>query len=414
MKKIGGVVLVFLCIHGLVKAGPYRGNADRWVDSIYQQMTSVERIGQLVNLKLNVTHDNLGECQALVNTFPVGAVTITGGQPEAIIQFVSTLRHESKCNPLISFESAGNSFSLPVDSVRKLPEKQILGHLNDHSLFAALAKALAEQSAVFKSQLIGTPLCQVASQDGKLKFGFQDYGMDTKEGGSKIANFARAINQASGISNIDWAMPDDYSQNLKSSKLPNTWLKAISENAGFWTVFNNELSEITFTAIPKFAPKDAVLYRKRLFDPLLYKQLGFKGIVNGDLEAMLACDPSSSARDLVLRFLKSGGDMVTTERAPDKLFEDIGGGINAHYLRNPEIQLKVKRLLRLKYLAGGAEDTVFNMDNILRRANNADVNLVNYKIYADGITLLRNDGGIVPYDVIDTTNFASLSIGLTT
>ncbi len=416
MKKVWGVILGIMFVHTMVSAAaPYRGSEDRWVDSIYQRMTYEERIGQLINLKISITRQNLSDYKALVKKYPIGSITITGGEPSAIMEFISVLKYETKCNPLIGFENTGRSLSIPANGVMKFPEKQILGHLNDASLFTALANAITGQYSVFKAKVVNIPVCKVDSNDGDLKFGFQDYGMDQHEGSEKMGNFTREINRAGCVTNIDWAMDientDEFAQNYKSLKWSETWLNAVSENAGFWKDFNNELSQITFTSVPEFTPKEAIFYRKRLFDPLLYKSLGFKGIVNGDIEAIHSTNPSGNIDDLIVRFLKAGGDMITTAVQPAILFEDIDKAVNSHYLRNSEIQLKVKRLLRLKYLTGCSVDSVVNTDNILRRVNNPDVNLVNYQIYGDAMALLRNDRGIIPYEQLDDTNFASLSIG---
>ena len=150
---------------------------------------------------------------------------------------------------------------------------------------------------------------------------------------------------------------------------------------------------------------------KPIVTGLLRDKLGFQGLVFTDALNMKGVTKYYKPGILDLKALQAGNDVLLFPK-------DVTAGVAAikTALENKEIkpkvlEKKVKKILSAKYKAGLHAYKPINTDNLLGYLSRPDADLVKRTLFQEAITVVKNEDKVIPVKVLDTTYFASLTIG---
>jgi CubicO group peptidase (beta-lactamase class C family) len=148
-----------------------------------------------------------------------------------------------------------------------------------------------------------------------------------------------------------------------------------------------------------------------VIDSLLRKSLKFNGLVLSDALDMKGVSNYDSPRSVELKALKAGNDVLLLSVSVDKAVVEIMQAIDSGLYSQDELAVHCKRILGCKYRAGlnrFQPVQLANLYNDLHLPN--EVNL-NFELYRNAITVLKNENKILPVVTSDTLRIASLMIG---
>ncbi len=413
MKKFR-YIFFLLCL--LSTAGKAEINpalfADNWVDSIYQKLTVAERVGQLIDLRITPHQENIQELTGLITKYHIGSVTIIGGNAELSIQLINNLRSNLKVPVFVTAESE-YALNPPFQSAATLPLPTTYLQANDHKLLSSTISTLS--SVYHKLGINGVsynPMELTFSESGL------DYSCSLNINGKTIFNdFAPQYYKNSIVANTDihFQYAGDFAFSPKSldSWNTNTWKEKISDIKSVWKNINTSSSIITIKTLPDFPKNEAAFFNKKIIRPLFWKHLQFGGILSADIDAIKKSQSKYNIDAMVKKLIKIGSDKIVVSDDVELAITAIINGLDIRYFRQNEIKEKVKRILRLKYQVGLS--TAKNIVNyhIEEKLNSPKLISLNYQVYEKAINTQVNGNKIMPFPNLESTNFASLSLGYT-
>ena len=84
--------------------------------------------------------------------------------------------------------------------------------------------------------------------------------------------------------------------------------------------------------------------------------------------------------------------------------------IRKRQIKKKDIELSVKKVLMAKYKVGLSNYHPVNTDNLHLKLHQAKSKVLQHKLYQNAITVVKNKNQLLPFQIIDTTSFASLSL----
>ncbi len=149
--------------------------------------------------------------------------------------------------------------------------------------------------------------------------------------------------------------------------------------------------------MPKLDPSgDPATLSKPILTGLLRQELGFDGVVFTDSLSMKGVrDKYGDARVPVLA-LNAGADVLLTPPDFRAAYDGVLSAIRSGELSQQHVDQSVRRILRLKINRGVLKHPVTDVASVDRVVGTKDHLAAAQRISDDSITLLRNDGAILP------------------
>ncbi|MGX7835540.1 hypothetical protein ACWKSR_10355, partial [Campylobacter fetus subsp. venerealis] len=109
--------------------------------------------------------------------------------------------------------------------------------------------------------------------------------------------------------------------------------------------------------------------------------------------------------------LLAGNDVLLYSQDVPKAKALIKNAISDRRISEKEVDRRVKKILRAKYWAGLNEYRPIDTHKLVERLNTPQTQTIIEDLYADAITVAVNKDNILPFQFLDLSKFASLSIG---
>jgi CubicO group peptidase (beta-lactamase class C family) len=156
----------------------------------------------------------------------------------------------------------------------------------------------------------------------------------------------------------------------------------------------------------------ATTLSKAVVTDLLKNELGFKGLVFTDALNMKGVSQFHKPGEVDMLALLAGNDVLLFSENVPEAIKQIKKAIKNKKISQAEVDTKVKKILAGKYWAGLHKVVPVETTHLHADLNNAQAQLVNRNLYEQAITLVKNERSLIPFHILDTTTFASVSIGL--
>jgi hypothetical protein len=339
MKKVWLLIYVFTLSISLAKATNYDAfPSDHWVDSIYQNLTVAERVGQLIDLKITPEPGNIAELENLINKYNIGAVTIAGGDAIATAQLVGKLKKNQDVPVFITSEN-NHSLALPFYQQMSVPEPETINLSGDVSLFE---KTFAELHEIYRDFGVSSHTYN------PVQASFSEVGFNISSPSHKLVAGISGLYEAYNMpvaTDFYFDFRDDFAFSPKALDNWNNseWRAILSAEMPQWENINNNISIIQIKSLPYFPESEAQDFYKKVINPLFWKHLQFSGLISVDY-SFLAHDPlQASDRDPAKKLLKLGVDKIVVSGDPENFHSEIMEAIEGREFRRNEIREKVKR-----------------------------------------------------------------------
>ncbi len=411
MRKVWLGMLMLGLAAASLKAELSRGYySDIWVDSMYQKLTIAEQVGQLLDVKVEPTQENLLQLINDLTRHQVGFITVTGGEPEAIVQLVNSLRANLNVPVFVTVEEE-NALGFPFEQTASLPKPETYLQLEDPQL---LLSSIAELSGISKSLGIS------ANSFSPVAIEFSEVGMEFKskfdhDDALIFQNYHPSYYRKNFFTNTDFYF-NFTDQFAFSPKLMGTWNSSLwkdklSKLHSEWQKINDTHAIITIKSLPQFPEDEASYFDKKVITPLFWKYFEFGGILSADLDAISGEQTSRKNEETIRTLLKIGSDKILISSDIEKANMALMTGVDQRYFRQNEIKEKVKRLLAMKYKAGLSEKVFVNDNHLVSRLNSPEIQQISYEVYSKAAKVIETGEKVTPFPDLDKTNFASLSLG---
>ncbi|RYJ51236.1 beta-N-acetylglucosaminidase [Flavobacterium petrolei] len=388
-------------------------NSDReknWVDSIYNKMSSREKIGQLYMISAYSNKDSVheNEVNALIEEYKVGGILFFQGGPMRQAKLTNVYQSKSDV-PLFIAIDAEWGLSMRLDSTYRYPWNMTLGAIEDLSLIEKVGKNMGNENKRMGIHFNFAPVLDINTNPKNPIIGNRSFGEDKTNVSDKAIAYMKGV-QGQGVFSTGKHFPghgDTAADSHHTLPLVDFSKERIDlvELYPYKRIFDEGLVSVMVghLEIPSLDPRknlpSSASYN--VVTNLLQKQLGFDGLIFTDGLAMKGATDFLGPGDLELAVILAGNDILLGPVDVQAGFEKLETAYKNGILTEERLAYSVKKILRYKYKAGLNKYKPIALENLVQDINPSENDALHYKLYENAITVLKNEKKILPIKNLD-------------
>ena len=391
--------------------------AEKYADSLYQQLSLDEKIGQLyiVALYNNRGEEEIQKIRNLVEKEKIGGLILMQDNAEKHIQLLNEFQGKSRVKMMIGIDGEWGLFQR-FPAAHKFPWAMTLGAIQDNSLIYEMTSKIAEDCKKMGIYWDFAPVVDVNTNPANPIIGNRSFGSDINNVIAKGLAYAQGL-QDNGVLASMKHFPGHGDTDTDS----HLDLPVVSHNL-------ERLNSV------ELAPFKALLDKKiggvmvaHLYVPALEKQSGipasvsydiitnllknsyqYNGLIITDALNMNAVAKKFPAGELDLRAFKAGNDIMLFSQDVPNGKALIKSALEKGEISENRLAESVKKILKTKYLLGLQNLKSINSENINEDLNNASHAELSEKLYSNAITLLKDEKNLLPLSCSETYYYLPL------
>ena len=387
-----------------------------WVDSVYQQMTLDEKIGQLfmVAAYSNKDQKHVDGLESLVKDYKIGGVIFFQGAPIKQAKITNRLQSASKL-PLLVGIDAEWGLSMRLDSTYRYPWNMTLGAVQKMDLIQKIGEQLGEQSNRMGVHFTFGPVVDINANPKNPIIGTRSYG-ETKEIVTERALAFMEGLQSKNVFATAKHFPghgdtsSDSHHTLPYLDFPKKRLTDI-ELYPYRKLIDKGLASIMVAHldVPALEPRKGVptSLSYATITTLLRNDMKFKGLIFTDALNMKGATNYKPAGEVDLEAFLAGNDILLFAENVPLALQKIKDAYDSGKITEERLAQSVKKILVYKYKAGLSEYTPIRLKNLYQDLNDSSYDVLNQKLYEAAITVIKDDG-ILPLKKSDKIAYVKL------
>lgn len=399
---------------------PYEHSNQKWVDSLMQEMTLEEKIGQLFMV---AAYSNRGEqhkkaITQLINQHHIGGLIFFQGTPHQQIKLTNHYQKQSDV-PLLIGMDAEWGLSMRLDSVMQFPHQMTLGALQNDTLIYQMGTEIARQCRRLGVHVNFAPVVDINNNPQNPVIHTRSFG----EGKTRVSNKGVAYMQGMqdhkvlGVAKHFPGHGDTDKDSHKSLPLipyPQERLDTL-ELVPFKKMINKGVGGVmaAHLAIPAYGTQgnEASSLTPDLIKGLLKGAFGYNGLVFTDALNMKGVSKYFESGEVDLKAFKAGNDVLLFPEDVPKAVSLIKAAIKKGDVEEATLDQKVRKLLKAKAWAGLDQYKPVKKQGISKDLHTQDAKLLKRNIVERSLTLLENQNKALPISDLKKLDIASIALG---
>ena len=391
--------------------------AEKYADSLYQQLSLDEKIGQLyiVALYNNRGEEEIRKIRNLVEKEKIGGLILMQDNAEKHIQLLNEFQGKSRVKMMIGIDGEWGLFQR-FPAAHKFPWAMTLGAIQDNSLIYEMTSKIAEDCKRMGIYWDFAPVVDVNTNPANPIIGNRSFGSDINNVIAKGLAYAQGL-QDNGVlasmkhfpghgdtdtdSHLDLPVVSHNLERLNSVEL-----------APFKALLDKKIGGVMVAHlyVPALEKQSGIpaSVSYDIITNLLKKSYQYNGLIITDALNMNAVAKKFPAGELDLRAFKAGNDiMLFSQDVPNgKVL--IKSALEKGEISENRLAESVKKILKTKYLLGLQNLKSINSENINEDLNNASHAELSEKLYSNAITLLKDEKNLLPLSCSETYYYLPL------
>ena len=394
---------------------------EHWVDSVYTSLSYEEQIGQLFMIAAysNKDAEHKKEIEEAITKYHIGGLIFMQGGPVRQAHLLNHYQSLAKVPLMISMDAEWG-LAMRLDSTVHFPKQMTLGAIQDNNYIYRMGEEIALHCKRIGMQVNFAPVVDVNVNRNNPVIGMRSFGEDKENVAEKGIAYMKGMQSQHVLANAKH-FPGHGDTDVDSHlDLPviNHSVERLNEIElyPFKRLIADSLASmmVAHLYIPSLdnTPNTATTLSPKVVEKLLKKDLKFEGLVFTDALNMKGISKFFSPGEADLKALLAGNDVLLFSKNVPGAVELIKGAIAKKDFSKEELEHRVKKILRAKYWSGLNEYKPIEIKNIYNDLNNSMANAIRETLYEKAMTVVKNENGLLPIEIIDTNSFASISIGL--
>lgn len=391
--------------------------ADPWVSAELQRMTLREKIGQLIMIDVYPSQSEASQLavERLIREYKPGGILVMNGSVEEVAVAINRFQGASEV-PLLVATDGESGLGSRIDGIPRFPRAQTLGASGHDSLLFRMGLETARQMKALGIHMNFAPVADINTHYQNPVINARSYGENKRRVTAAAVAFMKGL-QSGGVAAVAKHFPGhgdtnaDSHRTLPVLKLSPGHLDSVEihpfrvlAEAGIDGIMTGHL------AVPAWDPsgKPASLSRPVIRD-ILRGRLKYDGLVITDAMNMKAIPfPPGTAE---VEALRAGNDMV--EMVPDirRAVTAIEKAVVLGQIPIGEIDDKCRRVLLSKRKLGLHQLQPARLDSLRERVNTPGGELIRRQLAEKSLTVMKNEGNLLPLTRLEKLTLATLSIG---
>mgnify|MGYP002133192967 FL=1 len=391
--------------------------AEKYADSLYQQLSLDEKIGQLyiVALYNNRGEEEIQKIRNLVEKEKIGGLILMQDNAEKHIQLLNEFQGKSKVKMMIGIDGEWGLFQR-FPAAHKFPWAMTLGAIQDNSLIYEMTSKIAEDCKRMGIYWDFAPVVDVNTNPANPIIGNRSFGSDINNVIAKGLAYAQGL-QDNGVlasmkhfpghgdtdtdSHLDLPVVSHNLERLNSVEL-----------APFKALLDKKIGGVMVAHlyVPALEKQSGIpaSVSYDIITNLLKKSYQYNGLIITDALNMNAVAKKFPAGELDLRAFKAGNDIMLFSQDVPNGKALIKAAIEKGEISENRLAESVKKILKTKYLLGLQNLKSINSENINEDLNNASHAELSEKLYSNAITLLKDEKNLLPLSCSETYYYLPL------
>lgn len=378
----------------------------QWVDSVFNNMTPAERVGQLFMVR---AHSNLGQkyidsVARVIEAEQLGGVVLFQGGPVSHAHVINQYQKLSKVPLLIALDGEwGLGMRLP-DSTISYPYQMTLGAVQDENLIRRMGVEVAKDFKRLGMHVNFAPVIDVNNNPKNPVINFRSFGEDkynvTRKGGAYMHGMTEggiivSLKHFPGHGDTDVDSHYDLPVlNFSAERLDSLEMYPFREliRAGASGIM------VAHMHIPSLddTPNMPSSISKPIVTDILKERLGFKGLIFTDAMDMQGVVKFFKDGEADLQAIIAGSDLLELSENSERAIRLVLEAIQSGRIDQASIDQRVKKVLASKYWLGLTETqkTLVNTHGLYEDLNRNSSKILNQQLADAAITVLRGTDAI--------------------
>ena len=392
-------------------------NQEKWVDSIYNNLTLDEKIGQLFFVQ--ATSKNKNNSEKILNdikNFKIGGLIFSTGHPSIQANLTNKYQNASKTPLMISMDAEWG-VGMRLDSVPKFPWNMSLGAIKNDLLIEKIGSEIGYQFKRLGIHMNFAPVIDINTNPKNPIIGNRSYGENKINVSEKGISFTKGIQ-----SNNVLATAKHFPGHGDTSKDSHLTLPTINfdekrikkvELYPFKKLIEDGLSAVMIAHlnVPSLEKENMLpsTLSKNIIEKTLIKELNFNVLIITDALEMKGVSEFTKKNVDLMAFL-AGNDILLMSSDISKGIKSIKKSIKKGKISEQRLARSVKKILKAKYKVGLNSYKSIETTNLIDDLNSISVtNLINKSIESIP-TLIKNNSNVIPVK-LDTESILNIQFG---
>ncbi|MDV3756830.1 glycoside hydrolase family 3 protein [Elizabethkingia anophelis] len=391
--------------------------ARQWVDKTYNSLSQDEKLGQLfiTALYTNKDQNHINFVRQLVNKEKIGGIILMQDNAAQEIELVNEFQELSRVPLLIGMDAEWGLYQR-IAAAHKFPWAITLGAIQDDKLVYEMASKIASDAKRMGVNWDFAPVVDVNTNPSNPIIGNRSFGSDVQNVIRKGLAYSNGL-QDNGVlaaikhfpghgdtdkdSHMDLPVVKHNIDRLNNTELA-PFKALMDKNVGGVMVAHLYVPALeTKSGIPA-----SVSYS--IITDLLKKKFGYKGLIITDALNMGAVASRYKAGELDKKAFAAGNDIMLFSQGVSEGKKLIQQAIDSGEIPQSRIEESVKKILLTKYYLGLPNFKKISTNNINSDLNNESHAQLSEKLYANALTLLKNDQQLLPLQKNETVYYVPL------
>ncbi len=417
-KKIFLILIsALLCFTGKLWAND-KTACNLWVDSVFNTLTTDERIGQLLmyNSPAQLNSKNVNALLNAINEQYIGGLLFWSGTIKEQAELTNVAQASSKVPIMVAMDGEWG-LSMRLKDGLRYPRKTSLSALSNETLIYELGVEIGRQCNELGIHISFDPVLDVNLNPENPVINTRSFGDNAEDISRKASLFVQGLENRK-IMSVGKHFPGhgDTSQDSHHELAVVTHDSITLQNIDLLP-FKQLIQEgmpgvmIGHIAVPAIDSSNTPASLSPIITTTLLKDnLQFKGLVFTDAMKMKGV---SNQKDACVRALLAGNDVILDPDNIKLAFDEIKKAIKDSVISLELINEKCKKVLTYKYLYGVTKFTPIDTTNLEKRINTPQAQLIQDKIAKQSITVAKNNNQILPIKKVKDQQISIVSIGTT-
>ena len=391
--------------------------AEKYADSLYQQLSLDEKIGQLyiVALYNNRGEEEIQKIRNLVEKEKIGGLILMQDNTEKHIQLLNEFQGKSKVKMMIGIDGEWGLFQR-FPAAHKFPWAMTLGAIQDNSLIYEMTSKIAEDCKRMGIYWDFAPVVDVNTNPANPIIGNRSFGSDINNVIAKGLSYAQGLQDNGVLASMKHFPGHGDTDTDSHLDLPvvshNLERLNAVELAPFKALLDKKIGGVMVAHlyVPTLEKQSGIpaSVSYDIITNLLKKSYQYDGLIITDALNMNAVAKKFPAGELDLRAFKAGNDIMLFSQDVPNGKALIKSALEIGEISENRLAESVKKILKTKYLLGLQNLKSINSENINEDLNNASHAELSEKLYSNAITLLKDEKNLLPLSCSETYYYLPL------
>lgn len=390
-----------------------------WVDSVFNSLSPEEKIAQLIVVAAysNRGDEHRQEILKMIREKKIGGLIFFQGGPGRQAALINKYQEASEV-PLLIAMDAEWGLGMRLDSTISYPYQMALGAIQNNDLIYQMGLDIGKQMRRAGVHVNFAPVVDVNNNPDNPVINYRSFGENKNNVAQKGIAYMRGLQDANvlatakhfpghGDTDTDshYALPYIGHSRARLDTLELFPFKElIKAGVGGIMVAHLNIPALDASGLPTTLSKPVIT-------DLLKGELGYKGLIVTDAMNMRGVTASRPAGVADKDAIVAGNDILEFTEDVTRAVAEIRQAIRQGAISQHDIDMRCRKMLALKEWVGLNEYAPVAMPEIHDDLNAPAYRLLRRNLVESSLTVLKNEGQLLPLRELDTLRIASISFG---